>query len=166
MSKCVFAGTFDPFTVGHQSIVAECEKRFEEVFIVIGENPDKSPLFPLSVRLSALKCLYAGNDKIKVVDYAEISDYAEFLKVSGVSVYIRGIRSEKDLSYERAAEKINEKLYPFIKTEYISAADNYKSVSSTSVRKLISEGKDFSSFVPEKAANEYKEYIKKITNKL
>ena len=165
MYKCVFAGTFDPFTVGHESIVKECEKRFDEVFLVVGENPDKKPFFPLSVRVSALNGLYPSGGKVRVIGYRDIPDYAAFLKSEGVTAYVRGIRDEKDLAYERAAEKRNEQLYPFVKTEYIAAAEQYRSVSSTFIRALIGKGEDFSSLVPEKTFEEYKEYIRKTADK-
>lgn len=165
MYKCVFAGTFDPFTVGHESIVKECEKRFDEVFLVVGENPDKKPFFPLSIRVSALNGLYPSGGKVRVIGYRDIPDYAAFLKSEGVTAYVRGIRDEKDLAYERAAEKRNEQLYPFVKTEYIAAEKGFEKVSSTYIRGLIGKGEDFSSLVPEKTFEEYKEYIRKTADK-
>ena len=55
MKNCVFAGTFDPFTNGHKKITEICKRLFDKVYVVVGENPDKSPFFPESgVRRSPL----------------------------------------------------------------------------------------------------------------
>lgn len=152
MSNCVFAGTFDPFTVGHEDIVERCKSIFGKVFVVVGENPEKKPFFSLSLRVAAIKAQYSGDEKVEVLSFAETKNYAEFLKVRGVTAYVRGIRNAADFDFERRAETKNKSLYSGVETVYLSA-DN--EISSTAVRKLIAVQEDYSKFVPQKAYKVY-----------
>ena len=45
MKICVFAGSFDPFTVGHQEVVDKCLEMFDGIIVAVLNNPDKSPMF-------------------------------------------------------------------------------------------------------------------------
>ena len=96
----------------------------------------------------------------EVYDYSAISDYAGFLKDENATVYIRGIRDEKDFKYEKDYEIRNAELYPFVKTEYVYA-EEFKSVCSEKVRESIKKGEDVSSMIPEKARKYFKKIIKK-----
>ena len=55
MKKCVFAGTFDPPTLGHRAVVERAKKVFDEVIVAILVNPDKKPLFTVAERMELLK---------------------------------------------------------------------------------------------------------------
>ena len=69
MKKCVFAGTFDPPTLGHRDIVLKCLELFDEVIVAILINPNKRPLFSEEARLSMLRKVFAGYDKVRVLAY-------------------------------------------------------------------------------------------------
>lgn len=150
MKKCVFAGTFDPFTNGHKDIVERCITLFDKVFIVVGENPSKVPLFDIETRLAAIRAEYDGNPAVCVTAYSQTDDYARFLKDNGITAYVRGIRDERDLAYERQFEAQNKKLYPDVQTVYLFA-EGQKGVSSTLVRSLLQEGKDVANLIPPRA---------------
>ncbi len=157
---CVFAGSFDPISVGHENIINKCLKDYDKVIVVIGENKDKTPIFPLDIRKKAIE--NAFSDKVKVVLYEDYKDdYINFLKNEGVNYYARGIRNEEDLKYEKSYEEINNKLYPFVKTVYYNCEKEYKNVSSTLIKDLILNKKDFSSFVPKNSYKTLKEYLEK-----
>ncbi len=150
MESCVFAGTFDPVTKGHENVINKCIKKYRKVFVVVGINDKKQSFFSEEERLFFLKELYKEQKKVEVLAYSKLKDnYAEFLKENQVSVYVRGIRNEKDLEYENSQIEKNKKLYPFIKTEYIKVK-KLNEISSSFVKELILTGKDFSEFVPKK----------------
>lgn len=158
--NAVFAGTFDPFTTGHADIVRKCLNAYGRLILVLGENPDKKPLFPTEVRLKALKSAYGSEGRVTVASFAESKNYPEFLRLNGVTDYVRGIRNDDDLKYERAAEEKNRVTYPEIRTAYVVAKEEFKDVSSTRVREAIKKGEDFSSLVPAGAYKVYEDYLK------
>ena len=159
MKKCIYAGSFDPITLGHEYIIEKSLENFDSVLIVIGENANKKCYFSLEERKRIISAVYGENKRVKVIDYASNKDsYAKFLQDNGFNYYVRGIRNEKDKAFEDAYKKINEKEYPFITTVYVDASKKYSLVSSTLVREKIIKKEDFSSLVSKKA----KEEIEKI----
>lgn len=142
--NCVFAGTFDPVTKGHENIIKRCLKEYSRVVVVIGENADKSPLFSLEQRKRFLLTALRGYKRVTVTTFAEHkSNYAEFLKDNEITVYVRGVRSEKDREYEENYARKNAVYYPFVKTEYMIAENGLDGISSSLVRDRISVGADF-----------------------
>lgn len=158
--NAVFAGTFDPFTIGHADIVRKCLNAYGRLILVVGENPDKKPLFPLEVRVRALKSAYGAEGRITISSFADNKNYHEFLKLNGVTDYVRGIRNDEDLRFERAAEEKNRVAYPEIRTAYVVAKEEFKETSSTRVREAIKKGEDFSAYVPVGAYKIYEDYLK------
>ncbi|MBR2870565.1 MAG: 16S rRNA (guanine(966)-N(2))-methyltransferase RsmD [Clostridia bacterium] len=157
-SACVFAGTFDPVTIGHVDIIEKCEKKFDKVYVVIGQNPQKKSLFTQSQREDLLKLCFKNNKKVEVLCYSALKEnYAEYLKKQGVTVYVRGIRNEIDLEYEKKSEQVNKSLYPFITTEYIECENQFKGVSSTLVKEQILKG-DYSN-IPNSITQKIKEFL-------
>ena len=69
MKKCVFAGTFDPPTLGHKDIVLKCLELFDEVIVAILINPNKRPFFSEEARLSMLKKVFASYKNVRVLSY-------------------------------------------------------------------------------------------------
>ena len=67
MKKCVFAGTFDPFTVGHEDTVKKSLKIFDEVVVALAENKQKKCMFPPEVREEMIRATFASDARVKVV---------------------------------------------------------------------------------------------------
>lgn len=159
---CVFAGTFDPVTAGHENIIEKCLGKYSRVIVVLGDNPDKTPFFTLEDRLRLLKTLFADDPRVEITTFAERSaNYAEFLRDNGVTDYVRGIRNEKDREYEDAYARKNAELYPFVKTVYFAPGTEFAGVSSSLVRERIKNGADFSPFIPKKIYPLIVELLKK-----
>ena len=159
MNNCVFAGSFDPLTKGHEKIIDNCIENYDKVFVVLGINPNKTPFFSDKERLEILSAVYCKNEKVKIVDYVNIKDYKLFLLKNNVSVYVRGIRNDADLDYEKKSEEYNKTLYPFVKTVYVNS--DIGDVSSSLVRERIKNGQDFSEMVSKNAYEKIIEIIKK-----
>ena len=156
----VFAGTFDPVTVGHERVIEDALKKYGRVLIVLGENPKKTPFFSKEDRLSLLKETFKKTRGAEVYDYRAIGNYEEFLREEMAYYYVRGIRDEKDMAFEKEYEKINKELYPFVETVYIEEKD-FASVSSGMIRDGIEKGDDMCAFIPERARKLYRKLIKK-----
>ena len=94
MKKAIFPGTFDPFTLGHHSIVKRTLTFMDEVIIGIGINENKRCLLPIEKRLEGIRRLYADEPKVKVMAYSGLT--VDFAQEQGAEFIVRGIRTVKD----------------------------------------------------------------------
>lgn len=146
MKRAIFPGTFDPFTVGHYSIVARALTFVDEIIIGIGVNEGKRSCFPTEKRIAMIEKVYKDDPRVKVEAYDDLT--VDFAKRHKAHVIIRGIRTVRDFEYEETIADINRKLAG-IETILLFTEPELTSISSTIVRELLSYGKDVSSFVPE-----------------
>jgi pantetheine-phosphate adenylyltransferase len=146
MKKCVFAGTFDPPTIGHDKIITDCTKIFDEVVVAILENTGKKTLFTLEERLYLLNKLYGGNTNIKVRKFD--GAVVDLLNEEGTPFYVRGIRNTIDFEYENQNAFANKKLKDDIITIYIPAEQGELQISSTLVRNSAHFKKDYKDYIP------------------
>ncbi len=161
--KVVFAGTFDPITKGHEDIIKRLCKKFGTCLVVVGQNPNKTPLFTEDERVDFIKETFSDNKNVEVVKYSDYKqEYFNFLQSNNVKYYARGIRNRKDLKYEREYKKQNKILYPFVKTVFIKSK-KYKEVSSTLIKQKLSRGEEILTLAPQTVANKItKTYLQKL----
>ncbi|MBO4251324.1 MAG: 16S rRNA (guanine(966)-N(2))-methyltransferase RsmD [Clostridia bacterium] len=159
----VYAGSFDPITVGHERSVLAAIDAFGKAFVVVGENAGKTPFFTEGERTDMVKAALNGANAevLRFSDFNGEEDYAEFLEKNGARYYVRGIRDEDDFRYEKKAERKNAEVYPFITTAYIFCEDEFKGVSSTKVKKLIEKGKSATDYIPSGARALFSGFIAK-----
>lgn len=146
MRKAIFPGTFDPFTLGHHSIVKRTLAFMDEVIIGIGYNDQKHCLLPIEKRLESIRKVYADEPRVKVLAYSGLT--VDFAQEQGAEFMVRGIRSVKDFEYEESIADINRKLSG-IETIFLFTEPELSAVSSSVVRELLRYGKDVSAFLPE-----------------
>ena len=146
MRKAIFPGTFDPFTLGHHSIVKRTLGFMDEVIIGIGYNDQKHCLLPIEKRLESIRKVYADESRVKVLAYSGLT--VDFAQEQGAEFMVRGIRSVKDFEYEESIADINRKLSG-IETIFLFTEPELSAVSSSVVRELLRYGKDVSAFLPE-----------------
>lgn len=162
MKTCVFAGTFDPITLGHENIINKCLDRFDRVILVIGQNPKKSTLFTEWQRLEMLKSVYGDNSKVEIVLFSDHKDdYADFLKSKNATVYVRGIRNEQDLAFEKQMQQKNQIEYPFITTEFIDCDKAFCEISSTKVRQITEKDGSYEKYLSLKVLDLVKRFLVK-----
>ena len=163
MKGCVFAGSFDPITKGHESIINRCVEKYGRVLVVVGQNSAKKCLFSEDERVCFIKAAFQDNPAVEVIKYSDYgADYPRFVKESGYTVYVRGIRNEADMRFEQQMEKENKILYPFFETVYMLASGDDAIISSTAVRQMIEMGEDVSPYLPKKAIYAVNNAIKAI----
>ena len=146
MRKAIFPGTFDPFTIGHFSVVKRALTFMDEVVIGIGVNDSKRTWFPVEKRVQMIQELYADEPRVKVEAYSGLT--VDFAKTCGAQFIVRGIRTVRDFEYEETIADINRKLAG-IETLLLFTEPELTSISSTIVRELLQYGKDVSAFLPE-----------------
>lgn len=140
-----FAGSFDPFTLGHADIVARALKIFDEVVIGIGTHPTKKPCFTAEQRTLQIETVYAQEPRIRVVSYSGMT--IEAAKQCGAQFLIRGVRSTSDFEYEQSISQINDHLNGPM-TVLLFGAQGLLHISSSMVRELLSWNLDVSDYVP------------------
>ena len=148
MKTGVFVGSFDPFTVGHDSIVHRALGLFDRLVIgVVGDQVHKPNMQPAEQRMQVIRQLYADEPRIEVKPYYGLA--VDFAKEQGALYIIKGVRSVKDFEYEREQADINRQIGG-IETVLLFAEPQYASVSSSVVRELQHFGRDVSEFLPKK----------------
>ncbi|KAA6327284.1 Phosphopantetheine adenylyltransferase [termite gut metagenome] len=146
MKRAIFPGTFDPFTVGHDSIVRRALQFMDEIVIAIGINEGKNTYFSVEKRMEFIRKYYKTQPQIQVMSYKCLT--ADFARQINAGFIIRGIRTVKDFEYEETIADINRK-FSGIETILLFTEPELTCVSSTMVRELLNYGKDIRRFLPE-----------------
>ncbi len=144
----LFPGTFDPFTVGHESIVNRAQVLFDKIYISIGYNAQKDALFSLEERKGFINQVFDGNPKIEVVHFEGLT--IDFCKELGADYILRGLRTAADFEYERAIAQVNKAMYEGIETVFLLTMPEHTPINSSIVRDVLRHGGDVSKFIPEK----------------
>lgn len=142
----VFPGSFDPFTVGHESIVKRALPLFERVVIAVGENAEKKNLFSIEARMNMISRVFEGESRVEITRYSGLT--IEFCRSHGARYILRGLRTAADFEYERAMGHMNWKMAPEIDTVFLLTSTEHTPINSTIVRDIIKNGGDASMFVP------------------
>ncbi len=153
--KCVFAGTFDPPTLGHKALIEECVRFFDEVVVAIMINPAKQPYFSVEERKEMLALTLGDEPRVRVI--ATEGTVAELLKKEDTKFYVRGVRNSTDLDFENANFYASKKLDPAISAIYLPCPQELLHVSSSMVRNSLKFGTSIEEYVTENV----REYIRK-----
>ena len=141
----IFVGSFDPFTIGHDSIVRRALPLFDRLVIGVGVNDGKRYMLAPEQRVEAIRRLYKSERKVEVEAYSDLT--VDFAKRCGAQFIVKGVRSVKDFEFEREQADINRRLTG-IETIFLFSLPGMESVSSTVVRELKHFGRDVASFLP------------------
>lgn len=147
MRIALFPGTFDPVTFGHIDIIERALPLFDKLYIGIGINANKAPMFSAEQRIQWLNEIFVNEAKIEAVVYDGLT--VECCRKVGAGHILRGIRYVNDFEYEKAIADMNRSLDENIETVFLTCLPKYTSVASTLVRDVIRNGGDVSQFVPD-----------------
>lgn len=143
---CLFPGTFDPVTLGHVDIINRAIPLFDKIYVGIGINSSKSPMFSAEQRMEWFKEIYKDEQKVESVVYDGLT--VNYCKVIGANFILRGIRYVSDFEYEKTIADANRTLDKNIETIFLTGEPKYTSVASTIVRDILRYGGDASPFLP------------------
>ena len=141
----IFAGSFDPFTIGHASIVRRALPLFDKIVIGVGINERKNSMLNTDEKVKKIALLYANEPKIEVKAYSDLT--VSLAHREHAQYFIKGVRSVKDFEYEREQADINQQIGG-IETLFLFTEPELASVSSSLVRELVHFGEDVSRFLP------------------
>ena len=146
MRTGLFTGSFDPFTIGHDNIVRRALPLFDKVVIgVVGDNVNKPSLTPAAERMEAIRRLYADVPAIEVRPFYGLA--VDLAREVQAQFFIKGVRSVKDLEYEREQADVNRAISG-VDTLLLIAEPQLAHISSSVVRELRHFGQDVTSFLP------------------
>ncbi len=146
MKTAVFPGSFDPFTIGHESIVKRALPLFDQIIIAIGVNADKTGFFSLEKRIQWIQDLYKKESKIKVDSYQGLT--IDYCKKNNSHFILRGLRTSADFEFERAIAQMNREMNPDIETVFLVSEPKHCAINSSIIRDIIRNGGDASLFIP------------------
>jgi len=142
----IFPGSFDPFTVGHESVVRRAMPMFDKIIIMIGYNSNKEPFFPLEKRIRWINQVFKDDPNIEVKTHEGLT--VDFCKKVNARYILRGIRTSSDFEYERAIAQVNKQMFPELESVFLLTLPEHTPVNSSIVRDIILHGGDASRFLP------------------
>lgn len=149
IKTAVFPGSFDPFTIGHESVVRRALDMFDKVIVGIGNNTTKTRFIPIEKSLSETQKVFedtGGRVIVKVFKGLTV----DFCKSEQSRYILRGLRTAADFEYERAIAQTNKVMYPEIETVFLLTLPQHTFVNSSIIREIIKQGGDASLFLPAK----------------
>ncbi|MBE7466095.1 MAG: pantetheine-phosphate adenylyltransferase [Planctomycetes bacterium] len=132
----VYAGSFDPATLGHLYMIREGARLFDRLIVAIGDNPAKRYAFSLDERLAALRRCTAALKNVRVETF-ERRFLVDFARDAGAQYIVRGIRSAGDFEYERTMRHVNHDLAPALTTVFLMPPRELAEISSSFVKGLV-----------------------------
>lgn len=154
MKIAVCPGSFDPVTFGHLDILTRASKLFDKVIVLVSINPLKNASFTADERVNMLKKVTQGIPNIEVDAFNGL--LADYLKATGASAIVKGLRAVSDFEYEFQMALANKKLYNDAETVFLTTTAENMYLSSSVVKQIASFGGDISHFVPETILSEIK----------
>lgn len=159
----IFPGSFDPFTIGHESIVNRALSLYDKIIIMIGYNANKKSFFPIEKRIKWINQIFQDVEKVEVRLHDGLT--VDFCKEVGARYILRGLRTSADFEYERAIAQINKKMHPEIETVFLLTLPEHTPVNATIIRDIVFHGGDASMFLPKGLdMNEFKANSKNSTD--
>lgn len=135
----VFAGSFDPYTIGHDDIAWRALRLFDRLVIVVARNPEKHYMFSTEERVEAIRKLYRNDPRVSVVAYGGM--IVDIAAEVGARFQVRGVRTAMDFEYERVEAEYNDKLGG-LETVLLYSKPQFSTISSTAYRTLVYFHKD------------------------
>ena len=157
MTIAVYAGSFDPVTAGHLSVIRQAARLFGHVVVVVAINPEKRTLLGVAERVELLREVVALHPNVTVASTEGlIVDYARAI---GASVLLRGVRGATDAQFETTLAQANRALAPDLATLFLPAESHLAEVSSSRLKEKLARGEDVSDFCPPAVAAKLKQRL-------
>ena len=142
----VFPGSFDPITLGHESIVRRALPLFDKIIVAVGENTGKNYRFSVEKRMELLSIVFSDSPQITIDKYSGLT--VEYCRSLNARFILRGLRTSADFEFERSIGQVNKLLYPEIENVFFLTLPEHTAINSSIVRDILKHHGDVSHFVP------------------
>ncbi len=146
MKKAIYPGSFDPITFGHQDMIERSAAIVDELIVGVLNNSEKNSLFSVEERVNMLKELTKDIPNVTVDSFDGL--LVDYMKKSGATIIVRGLRAVTDFEYELQIAQTNHVEYPAVETIFLVTNLKYSYLSSSVVREFAAYGGDITKFVP------------------
>lgn len=134
----VYAGSFDPPTLGHLDIIQRAARLFERVTVGVGVNPEKRPLFEPTERVELIRRIVIDLPNVTVASFHGLT--VDFVRACGSTIMVRGMRTLTDIESEFTMTLANRALAPEIDTVFLMASEKYTHISSSLIKQVAQFG--------------------------
>jgi pantetheine-phosphate adenylyltransferase len=145
-NTAIYAGTFDPITIGHLDIIERGTRLFDKIIVAIAANDNKKPLFNLDERIELTLHAVKQFENVEVIGFNNLLTH--FAQEQNANVILRGIRAVSDFDYEFQLAGMNRYLAPKIESVFLMPSEHCTYLSSRLVREIAALGGDITQFVP------------------
>jgi pantetheine-phosphate adenylyltransferase len=142
----IYAGTFDPITVGHIDVVERAARIFPRLVLSVAGSTSKATWFPVEERVAIAREALAGFRNVEVEPFTGL--LVEYARRKGIAVIVRGLRAFSDFEFEFQMALTNRKMAPDIETIFLMPKEDYSYISSHTVREIAELGGNVEPFVP------------------
>ena len=154
-NKAVFAGTFDPFTLGHYEIAERASKQFTTLYVAVADgNQAKTYRYNIKKRVRIAQLSLGALKNVIVVPFRGF--LVDFMRENDIKVFVRGLRNAVDFDYERNLYNAYKSQDDSVEGCYFMASNEFAHVSASLVREILELGGDVSRYIVEEAAEEIK----------
>ncbi|MCO4772303.1 MAG: pantetheine-phosphate adenylyltransferase [Deltaproteobacteria bacterium] len=145
MIVALYPGSFDPLTPGHAAVVRQAARLFDHVRVLIADNPTKSPALSTAERLEAARDALGTLPNVSVDCTSGL--VVEYARSIGAACLLRGIRDADDAAVEARMAAANRRLAPELPTLLLGAASTHAHISSSALKRMLTDGEDVSDWV-------------------
>jgi len=142
----VYAGSFDPPTLGHLDLIERASALFSDVIVGIGRHPSRSPLFTVEERLDLVSRVSSHLPNVTVEAFEGL--LIQFCQRKNARIIVRGLRAATDFEYELQIAHANADLEPAVDTVFLPTRTKNGFISASLVREIASHAGDVSRYAP------------------
>ena len=142
----VYAGSFDPVTLGHVDLIERAGNLFDQVIIAVGRHATKKAFFSFQERLELLIEVTKDYPNVRVDSFDGL--LIQYCEKIGARLIVRGLRAVTDFEYELQIAHANADMQPTVDTIFLPTRTKYGFVSASLVREIASHGGDVSHYAP------------------
>ncbi len=142
----IYAGTFDPITVGHMDLIERAARIFPRLILAVATSTPKQTYFSVGERVEIARASVTPFPNVEVEAFEGL--LVEYARRKGVAVIIRGLRAFSDFEFEFQMALTNRKMAPDIETIFLMPKEDFSYISSHTVREIAVLGGDVTPFVP------------------
>jgi pantetheine-phosphate adenylyltransferase len=157
MLRCIYPGTFDPLTKGHEDLIRRASKLFGEVVVGVADSKRKGPWFTADERVAMAKEVVKDLSNVRVERFSCL--LLDFVHQQNASIIMRGLRAMSDFEYEFQMAGMNRGMDPSIEVVFLTPSEKYLFISATIVREVAFFGGDIARFVHPVVADALKKKV-------
>jgi pantetheine-phosphate adenylyltransferase len=155
----IYPGSFDPITNGHVDIIKRGSRIFDDIIVLVAFNPSKTSLFSVEERCQFIREIFQDVPGVRVDSHSGL--LIDYLKSSGASTILRGMRALSDFEYEFQMALMNRRQTKNVETVFLMSGYRWFYTSSNLIKEVASLGGSVRGLVPD---NVYQKLMEKFNN--